>query len=204
MTTQTTWGDRTLLTLFGSEARARILTYLFLHADSQVFLRDLAQQCGLSLTPVHRQMQKLERIGLVRSQLIGKASAYQLAPDFPARGALAELVARTTGTLALLREALAPLDVQVGFVFGSIAGGQDRAGSDVDLFVIGNVGGLALSEALATVEARSGKEVNSMHFTPDEFRERMRQPSSFLTSVMRKAKAFVKGDEDALHQLAGG
>ena len=204
MTSQMTWGDHALHALLGSEARARILTYLFMHPDSDVFLRDLARHCDLSLTPVHRQMQKLESIGLVHSQLVGKASAYRLASDFPARDALADLVARTTGLIAMLVASLAPLDVQVAFIFGSVARGKDQAPSDVDLFVIGNVSGLDLSEALAAVETRIGKEVSSVHFAPDEFRERMRQPSSFLTVVMRETKLFVKGDDDALHRLAGG
>jgi len=81
-------GSRALLAPPGSPARARVLTWLALHPEEPVFLRDLARQCGLSVTPVHRQLGKLEEIGLVESEVVGNARRYRLSPRFPALGAV--------------------------------------------------------------------------------------------------------------------
>ena len=48
------------------------------------------------------------------------------------------IVRKTIGLREPLRAALAPLadDIEYAFVFGSVAAGQDRANSDIDLMVV--------------------------------------------------------------------
>ena len=48
------------------------------------------------------------------------------------------LVRKTVGLAGPLQEALAPLGerIQAAFVYGSVAGGKDRAEGDIDLMVI--------------------------------------------------------------------
>jgi predicted transcriptional regulator len=70
--------SRALAILFGSEARAAVLACLFTRPEEEIFLRDVARHCGMAVTPVYRQLQKLEQIGLVESRMLGKARAYRL------------------------------------------------------------------------------------------------------------------------------
>jgi len=127
------WGNRALPALLGLPARARVLTWLVLHPEQPVFLRDLARQCGLSVTPVHRQLVE------------GSARRYRLSPRLPALGAVKELIAATTGLAPRLRERLDRPGVECAFVFGSGATGEEQADSDVGLFVIGDIDGVLLA-----------------------------------------------------------
>lgn len=197
-----TQGMHTLNVLLGSGARAAILRWFFLHRGDEILLRELAEACGLSVTPVHRQLGKLEQIGLVESRMIGNSKAYRLNEAFPGLTALGELVTATVGAVPLLKEALAPLDVKVAFIFGSIAEGTETPKSDVDVMVIGDVAGPALSEAMWGVEEQLGREVNQVHYRVPRFVEMAKDPSSFLTTVVSGSKLFIIGDEDALRELA--
>jgi predicted nucleotidyltransferase len=203
MNTTISHGHRVLAALLGSEARARALALLYQEPGTPLLLRDLAQRCGLSVTPVHRQLRKLEQIGLVGSEIIGNARAYHLNADFPGWRALGDFVTAMAGVVPQLRSALADLDIVVAFIYGSLARGDDRLGSDVDLAVIGTVPGRVLAEALAAVEQATGRQISPVHLGPEEVRGRAQDPSAFWDSVMSGPKLFVKGSEDELRGLAG-
>ncbi len=66
---------------------------------------------------------------------------YRANPDHPIFAELHALLAKTTGVFHLLREALAPLaeNIEFAFVYGSFARGEEKAESDIDLMVIGEV-----------------------------------------------------------------
>jgi predicted nucleotidyltransferase len=190
--------------LFGSEARAAVLQFLFMRPEEELFLRDIARHCGMAVPPVHRQLQKLQEIGIVESRILGKARAYHLGAGFPGLASLRGLVTALAGVQWLLTEAMQALAVDVAFVFGSVATGSERPGSDVDLFVIGSVNGSDLLDALRPVEMHLGREINPVYCTAAEFQARMSDPSAFLDHVVSSPKLFIKGDDDALRELAGG
>ena len=191
-----------LAALFGSEARAGVLSCLFARPDDELFLRDIARCCGMAVTPVYRQLQKLEEIGVVASRIIGKARAYRLRSDFEALEALGELVQNSNGLSSQLRQALSDLDIEIGFIFGSVAAGADEEGSDIDVFIIGQAPMLEISGRIWPLQQQLAREINQIVMTPAEFAQRMRHPSAFLMNVMRLEKIFLKGDDDALRELA--
>ncbi len=197
------WGTRALRTLLGSETRAKVLTWLVLHPDEPVFLRDLARHCGLSVTPVHRQLGKLEEIGVVESERVGNAKRYRLSQRFPALSAIKGLIQATTGFVPRLRERLQRPDIDVAFLFGSRARGEEDARSDLDLFVVGDIDGVLLSQLVREVERQVGKEIDVVHWSAADLARQMDEPSSFLSAVMRQPKVFVEGDEDDLRRIAG-
>ena len=201
-TALTSSGQRTLEAVVGSEARAALLGWFFLHPGQEGLLRDLARACKLSVTPVHRQLERLVEISLLESRMIGNSKAYRLREHFPGLQGLADFVKSTVGLVPLLQEALADLDIEVAFIFGSVAAGTDTPESDVDLFVVGEEGGLSLSEALTHVEHEIEREVNPVHFSRPDFAEHMQNPSSFIDKVLTSPKLFIMGDESGLRTLA--
>jgi predicted nucleotidyltransferase len=110
-------------------------------------------------------------------------------------------VLKTTGLTTVLEKALGKKGIRAAFVFGSMAGGEEEAHSDVDLMVIGDVGLRELSRRLAGVSETLGREVNPHALHPTEFRKRRRSGDHFITSVMASPKIFVVGGEDDLTRL---
>jgi predicted nucleotidyltransferase len=102
----------------------------------------------------------------------------------------------------LLRHALAKSKVRVAFVYGSIADGSENANSDVDLMIIGSASLRELSDHLAGVDARLGREIHPHVMTEHEFAARKRHKQHFLASVLESPKLFVIGNEDVLAEVA--
>jgi predicted nucleotidyltransferase len=197
------WGERALHELFGSEARARILAWLCSNPPLPLHGREIARRCGLDYTAAHRELSRLEGIGMLRAERVGRAVQYRLVDGFPLLEGLCQVTRRAVGVIPLLQAALADEAVDVAFVFGSMAAGTDQARSDADLLVIGGMDSLLLSDLCSEVEQTTGREISPVNYRPDEFRRMLAEGSSFLAAVMRGPKTFVKGDEDVLRQLAG-
>jgi predicted nucleotidyltransferase len=89
----------------------------------------------------------------------------------------------------------------VAFVFGSIASGEEKAGSDVDLMVIGQLGLRDLSRLLSGIEEKIGREVNPHVLREEEFRKRIRAKEHFASSVMESPKIFIIGSERELEAM---
>ena len=103
----------------------------------------------------------------------------------------------------LLGEGLAPFgdQIQMAFVFGSIARDEQVGESDIDLMVIGGVRLKEVAAALHAAEQTLGRPVNPVLFSADKFREQYRQGNPLLLDVVRKEKIFLKGSRDELTAL---
>jgi hypothetical protein len=63
------------------------------------------------------------------------------------------MVLKTSGLADVLREALAEPGIRAAFVFGSLACNNGKAGSDVDLLVIGTISLRQLGKLLSDISA---------------------------------------------------
>jgi predicted nucleotidyltransferase len=111
------------------------------------------------------------------------------------------LVLKTSGLADVLREALGQAEILVAFVFGSLAEGREKPGSDVDLLVVGSASLRQVSKLLSGVALRLGREINPHLLTPLEFARRKRDEDNFLTSVLSAPKLFVIGGKDELEAV---
>jgi hypothetical protein len=74
--------------LFGSVNKERVL--FFISARGEGYARDIARFFATDLTPVQRQLDTLERGGILASRLAGRTRLYTFDPRYPL---LAELKA---------------------------------------------------------------------------------------------------------------
>jgi predicted nucleotidyltransferase len=113
------------------------------------------------------------------------------------------LVLKTAGLADVLRSVLKDEGIRTAFVFGSVAQGSERDGSDLDLMVIGDIGLLTLSKLLSGVSEKIGREINPHVFSVGEFRERTGNRDHFIVNVLHSEKVFVIGNENDLKAMAG-
>ena len=190
-----------LLPVLFPQVRAEVLRLLFADASRELHLRDLTRQSGLALGTMQGELEKLSSADLVMSQRDGNRRYYRANATHPLFPDLQQLVLKTSGLRDVLADALRGLKgIDVAFVFGSLATGNGKAASDIDLFVIGEVGLRALSPALRRAADTVGREINPVTMTATEFRKR-RAKDPFLVDVLGKEKLFVKGDADELERL---
>ncbi len=199
---QAPWGERALDELLGSDARARLLAWLCETSPMPTHVREIARQTALPYTAVRRELSRLEAIGMLRTDTVGRSKRYHLVEDYPLLPGLREIVRRAVGVLPRLQALLADEPVTVAFIYGSAASGTDHASSDVDLLVIGDVDSLHLSNLCSEAEQNTGREINPVVYRAAEFRQMLHDGSAFLSSVLRGPKIYLKGDASALQQVA--
>ncbi|MBI5908669.1 MAG: nucleotidyltransferase domain-containing protein [Betaproteobacteria bacterium] len=192
-----------LPSLFG-KTRQALLALLYARADEEHLQESLIQLAGLGRGTVQRELEFLARAGVVRRTVRGRQVYFQANAESPIYAELRGLVVKTAGVADALRTALAPLSgrIRTAFIYGSIAKGAERRGSDVDVMVIGDVSFAETSEALAPAQKAIGREVNPSVYAPADFRAKLAAKHHFLRSVMKREKIFLIGDDRELARLA--
>lgn len=190
-----------LVEIVSSRVKAELFRILFGLGEPELHLRELVRQSGLSLGTVQQELRRLTRIGLVIRRKAGNRVYYRANAVHPLHGAVRELVLKTSGLVSVLAQSLDDPDIHSAFVFGSIASGNPGAESDVDLMVIGEIGLRRLTQMLAGVSEKVGREINPHVMSPNEFAERQRARDHFVTSVLGSPKLFIKGSEDELRAM---
>lgn len=188
--------------LFGQTRRV-ILAILYGHPDEAYYLRQLARSTGAGLGAVQREIKRLTEAGIVTRAVRGRQVYYQANRDCPVFVELKGLVVKTTGVADVLLAALGPLAgrIQLAFIYGSVARLEQKSISDLDLMVVGGVSFGEIISALTAAQERLAREVNPTVYSTAEFKAKLRAGHHFLTSVVRREKIFLTGDEHELARL---
>ncbi len=189
--------ESTLEELFGGVARFRALRSLFAEPGRGFGQRELAAEAGIDPGNVARLLKRWTAAGLVRRQQQDGLPRYYASAD-PSLAALATLMQQDSRLVRTLREPLAGLaGVKLALVFGSVARGEARAGSDVDVLVLGSASELKLNAALKPAGRALGRPVHATAFSIDAFKQQLRAGESFALGVAQGPRIPLIGDFDA-------
>lgn len=179
--------------------QARVLGLLFGQPERRYQSAELIRLARGGTGAVHRQLARLADAGLVTVTRSGNQKHYQARRDSPVFGELHGLVVKTVGLVEPIRQALTDLrqSIKAAFVYGSVAKGSDRAGSDIDLMVISDeLDYAALYKSLGQAEAVLGRRINPTVMTPREWRAKRAAVDSFAKRVSAGPRLFVFGSDD--------
>jgi predicted nucleotidyltransferase len=190
-----------LAELLSSRARAEIFRLLFSGTGEELHVREIERRSGLNDSTLRQELRKLVRLDLVQSRRDSNRVYYRAKTESPLYPEIRNLVLKTSGLSDVLKSALSDKRIRVAFVFGSIARGEEKAGSDVDLMVIGQLGLRDLSGLLSGIEEKIGREINPHVLHEDEFRKRVRAKEHFVSSVMESSNIFIIGSQHELEAM---
>ena len=158
--------------LMFSSYQRQILALLLLRADETFHVREISRLTGVPAGSVHRELKTLTEAGLLLREPLGNQVRYQADRGSGIYPELSEIFRKTVGLADLLRDALAPLKAKIdlAFVFGSVARGEERAGSDVDVLVVGGAPFEKVVQALTPLQDRLGRAVNPVVMSSKELR----------------------------------
>ncbi len=126
----------------------------------------------------------------------GNQTHYQANPECPIYEELLGIVRKTFGIGEALRSALTPLAGQLvrAFIYGSIAKGDDHAGSDIDLMLIGeNLNYGDVMALLMPAEEGLGRTINPTLYTVADWQARQAAGNSFVLRVAEQDKINLIG-----------
>ena len=192
-----------LAELLSSKIRAGIFRILFgVAPDTELHMREIERRTGFAIGTVQKELQKLQRLDIVTRVKDGNRVYYHANTAHPLYSDIRSLVLKTSGLADVIKDALAnKKGIKVAFVFGSLARQEDKATSDVDLMVIGNITLRKLTGLLMDVAGKIGREINPHALTEKEFVKRRTEQDHFLNQVLESPKIFIIGTENDLAEM---
>jgi predicted nucleotidyltransferase len=189
-----------------SKTTQGVLASTVLHPQRWWYLSDLAKHLARTASSLQRPLAALVSAGILRRRKDGNRVYFQADSDCPFLAELQGIIAKTVGLADVLRAALSQFysRIIVAFVHGSVAKALERARSDVDLIIVGDIGLSELSPILEEAENRLSRQVNASIYTPREFAKKIDAKNHFLCTVLEREKLFLVGNKDDLERIAGG
>ncbi len=181
-----------------SDARRRLLAYYFTNPTSRHHLRDLAERLSTDPSNLSKELRRLEREGLFRSEISGRQKYFQLNREYPLFDEVRRIVGKTIGAVGVIRGCLKKIGgIDEAYLYGSFAKNQQDAASDVDVLVIGAPREEILAQAVRKLERQLGREINYTVLTPKEFASRRARKDAFLENVWHnKRVSLIAPDEE--------
>ncbi|NOQ41277.1 MAG: nucleotidyltransferase domain-containing protein, partial [Desulfuromusa sp.] len=145
--------------LFGAYRR-QVLALLLLRSDERFHVRGIARLTGIPAGSLHRELSLLAKAELLVRQKEGHQVYYQANRQSLIFSELAGIFRKTAGLPDIIRATLLPLadEVELAFIFGSVAQGKERSDSDIDLFILGETSFPVIVESLTDLHEQLGRE----------------------------------------------
>lgn len=191
--------DRPLDRILGQRSKVALLRHL-VRTRAEQSGRELGRFLGLDQKTCHAALRDLAEQGLVECRAAGTARLYKLNDRHAlVTGILEPAFEKETSLLAdyakELRE-LVKLPLVSIILFGSVARGEERAQSDVDLVLVTRTAKSidaaedALDRATVSLATRYGNPPQILTFAREDFRKRARAGDGLVSEILRTGRVL--------------
>ncbi len=182
-----------------STTQQKVLGLLYGHPGETFFVNQILRLTGMGVHTIKRELDRMTAVGILTMRKIGNQHHYQANHECPIYTELLGIVRKTFGVADVIKAALEVHDEQIdlAFVYGSIASAEDRADSDIDLMIVApDLAYAELMETLAAAEQLLGRKINPTIYNVSEVESRLEQKDAFFSRVMERPKIWIKGADD--------
>ena len=178
-----------------SELRSKLLTYFYTNRSARVYVRQLAGALSVDSTNLSRELARLEREGLLRSEIEGRQRYYSINAQYPYLKAVFSLLQGTIGIVPTLATALHRVEgIEKAYLYSSFAKNEADASSDIDLLNVGYPDAISLAAEVARLEMLH-REVSYTILKPQELKGRLAADDPLLTDVWQGKRIELIGHE---------
>lgn len=188
-----------MLTKLFSSTRAELLSLFFNNPDGRFYLREIARHIGKDAAGIKRELDTLVKIGILGREKRGVQKYYYADKSSPVYTELKGLIFKTTGVQGSVKAALSRLKgVKAAFIYGSYAKGAEKADSNINLMVVGQVNITELNDMVMALEEKLKRDIDYLVFDELEYRKRKETKDPFIRDIVKGKKIFLTGKEDEL------
>ncbi|OFZ47689.1 MAG: hypothetical protein A2381_06770 [Bdellovibrionales bacterium RIFOXYB1_FULL_37_110] len=185
-----------------SKTRAGIFKYLFLHKGDEYYLRELERLTGIGIKSLQTEIRKLVLLDILLERKDGNRNYIRANVEHPLYVDFCSIVNKLHGPPEQLRAIFKDIhNIEFAFIFGSFAKDETHAGSDIDLFILGDIPSKQISDILFTFEKSIPYELNEYNYSLRLFKKEVKDKKHFLMSLKSTTKIFLKGDESEFRKL---
>ncbi|OGS22543.1 MAG: hypothetical protein A2252_02915 [Elusimicrobia bacterium RIFOXYA2_FULL_39_19] len=187
-----------ILNVSRSKLTRDLLGFYFANADKEFYLRELEKSLHHSVGNIRRQLKKFEKIGLFYSSAKGNLVFFRLNKKFHLYNELKSMVTKTVGISGLFKAGLSHINgIEIAFIYGSFAKGNENEKSDIDLCVVGKVDNYELIKSVHKLETKLQREINYTLFSSEEFKNKRKQKGGFVELLLKEKIIPITGDPNA-------
>jgi DNA-binding transcriptional ArsR family regulator len=169
--------------LFSSETRVALLDLFLSHPDERYYVREIARQLKRDISGIKRELDNLEKAGLLTSAKVGNLRYYAADKSSFLYPELKAIIDKTRGVPQAISEALRPISgIHLAFIFGEP---QVPEGEAIEVLVVGRPHMAELNRVVAELELRIGRSVNYLVFDEGEFERRKAEGDPFFHEVLQ-------------------
>jgi DNA-binding transcriptional ArsR family regulator len=186
--------------LITSKVRIKILELFFSNLKEIYHVRGIVRQIEEEINAVRRELEKLEKDGILRKEPRGNRIYYSVRPEHSFYGDLISIIGKTTGLGKNLIDSRTKLGkVSLIMFSGKFVRMKDRKHEDdVDILVVGEVVLPELASVIRNEEVKRGKEINYTVMSREEFEFRKKRRDPFLLGILGGSRVMIIGDEEDL------
>jgi|GEM_PF-134667 len=171
-TTKQPVGETSLKMLFSSAIRADLLALLLNSPDERFYVREIATLIRKNPSGVKRELDNLEKMGIVFSQKVANLKYFQANKTSPLFSELKNLIAKSLGLPGALKTVVRLSGAKAAFLYGPYAEGEDVG--TVDLLIIG-ASSNNIASSLKEIEEKFGKKISYTAIEESEYKQRKEQ-----------------------------
>lgn len=183
-----------------SKVRIKVLELFCGNPTEMYHVRGVVREVNEEINAVRRELDRLEKAMLLKSEKRGNRLYYWLRDDYLMFGDLLSMVAKTKGLGAELIENKTKLGNPSFVMFSGnfVRYKEKKKEDDVDILVVGSVKLPDLATLIRVEESKRGKEINYTVMSRDELEFRKKRRDPFIQRVLSASRVMIIGDEDDL------
>ena len=182
-----------------TKTQQRVLGLLYGKPDKSFYTNEIVRWADMGRGTVKRELERLVAADLLVVSREGNQLHYQANSENPIYAELLGIVRKTFGVADVVRKALTPFldNIELAFVYGSMAKATDVKTSDIDLLLVGeNLAYGDIIGALLPIEESLQRPINPTIYSPAEIKRKLKEKNSFLTRILEQPKLMIKGVVD--------
>ncbi len=192
-----------MLNIQKSKLRSKLLSYYFNHPDCELYIREAARIIKEDPANLSKEFTKLERLGIFIATMQGKQKYYKLNKNYPLYNEIKNIVAKTVGIEKNLKDLVDSISgIEMCFIYGSYASGEEKIDSDIDLFIAGEIQVDLLLEKINNLENKIRREINYRIFSKEDFKKAIQEKNSFILNILKRKKIFLIGNEKDIKKFS--
>lgn len=185
--------------LITSKSRINLLNVFLSHPYEMFHVRECVRRTGDEINAVRRELQFLEKHGILQKEQRANRLYYSLDKEYPFYYDLLALGVKTIGLGAEVLKNKAKIGkIKYAMFSGRFVRRYKKNPDDVDFMVIGTIVLPELAVLIRNEEQRLGTEINYTAMTEEEFKFRKKRNDPFITGILSQVRVMLIGDEEAM------
>ncbi len=182
-----------------SKVRAKLLQTFLAKPKEMFYVRQLVRLIGEEINAVRQELQRMERLGMVKKENRGNRIYYWFNKDYPLYQEILAMVCKTVGLGGEILKKKGKIgNIKYALISGRLVKDLPPKPEGVDLLVVGEINLPYLAGIVKNEEKNSEREINYSVMTREEFDFRKKRRDPFLFSILTEAKIMLIGEEESL------